>query len=64
MNVEYYRDQIKQATDALNQLPDIDRLYVWSEQRQVENERRALLRDIRHYERLIELAEKVRGENV
>lgn len=56
MNIAFYRDQIRQATNDMESLPDD--VYGWDAQRQVENERRALLRDIRHYERLIEIAER------
>jgi len=53
-DISEYEKKIQQAEIKLSELPD--QTYDWATERQVQKKRQALLNDIDHYERLIEIA--------
>lgn len=55
MKIDFYREQVKRAETELANLPDT--VYGWQMQRRIDAERRALIRDIEHYQGLLEIAE-------
>ena len=54
-DIRKYQSRIQQATSKLQELPDT--VYGWKSHKELDRKRRRLLEDIKHNQRLIEIAE-------